>query len=60
MYVQVKEQSLVIYIFKGLNYMNIGPRNGVVKTPDRVTLRSDENDKKSVLGVCNLNLAAEM
>ena len=65
MHVQVKQQSLVIFTFKGLDYMNIGPRNACVNTPDRmflnrVLLRSDENDSKSVLRVCNLNLTVEI
>ena len=65
MHVQVKEQSLLIFTFKGLNYMNIGPWKGCVNTPDhpffnRVSLRSDEKDNKSVLIVCNLNLTVEM
>ena len=44
--------------------MNTGLGKGCVNTPDcqflnRVSLRSDENDNKSVLRVCNLNLTAE-
>ena len=65
MHIEVKEQSLVIFTFKGLNYMNIGPWNVCVNTPDppflnRVSLRNDENNNNSVLRVCNLILAAEI
>ena len=65
MYVQVKEQSLVIYTFKGLNYMNIGPWKECVNTSElpslnRVLLLSDENDNKSILRICNINLTIEM
>ena len=65
MHVQVKEQLLVIFTFKGFNYMNIDPWKRVLKTPDhpvlnRAPLRSDVNDNKTALKVCNLNLAAEI
>ena len=62
---QVKEQSLVTFTFKGLNCMNIGHCKGCVNTPgrlilNRVSLRSDENDNKSVLEVCNLIFTVEI
>ena len=65
MHVQVKEQSLVIFTFKSLNYMNIGSWKECVNTHDRpfsnrVSLNCDKNDNKSVLRACNLNLKAEI
>ena len=65
MHEQVKEQSLVIFTFKGLNCKNIGLWNVCVHTPDRsflnmVSLRSDKNENKSVLRGCNLYLTPEI
>ena len=65
MHVQIEEQPLVIFTFKDFNFRNIGPRKRCVKTPDcpflnSVSLRSDENNNKSVLRVGNLNLMVEI
>ena len=64
MHVEAKEQSLVIFTFKGLIYMNISSWKKCADTDrsclSRVSLRSDENDNKSVLRVCNFSLTAEM
>ena len=59
MHVQVKNQSLVIFTFKDLHFMNIGSWKGCVSIPDRtflnwVLIRSNENDNTSVLRVFNL------